>query len=354
MLVGRFQGRDIIDEPTCPFCGSQLERPGANPQGEMPMGLCACGAVFACDVTGHNLGTALSEALVAACGGDWDAAWDLLPEEDYQERQVHHYDPETHLIIHGGVHQGRRIAGTLLFIRLQKQAPPPQKPEAPSPPVSALPKGRKSFSKKEVEALVAAYKLEPLVAAAEGDRRILRDLKRLLYSADPLLLRRAAEALGKVSAVIARSDPGPVTRLLQGLFSSVTDTAASSWGAIDAIGEVMASRPELCPQFLPQLIRLSRIPSFLESVLRALGRISESSADLHQDLGHRMLLPLLSHPAPGVRGAAAAILGNMKAVAARPTLRTLCDDLAEVDIYRNGVLEKTTVGRLAMEALGKV
>jgi hypothetical protein len=353
MLESRFQGRDVIDKPTCPFCGGLLERPEEHSQGEMPLGSCACGAVFACDVTGHNLGTAMSEALVAACGGDWDAAWDLMPEKDYLEKQVRHYDPETHLIIHGGVHQGRRIAGTLLFIRLQKQFSPLQGHREPAPPASSSPRGKRSLSKKEVEALVAAYDIEPLLAAAEEDRRILRDLKRLLYSADPLLLRRAAEALGRVSAVIARSDPGSITRLLQGLFSSITDTAASSWGAIDAIGEVMASRPDLFSGFLPQLIQLSRAPSFLEGVLRALERIAESRADILKDL-FPWMIDLLTHPVPGVRGTAAVLLGNLKAGAARETLETLRDDQAEINVYRHGVMEKKTVGQLAEEALSKV
>jgi hypothetical protein len=352
-MVGKFQGRDIIDKPACPFCGSMLEKPVERPRGEMPLGSCACGAVFACDVTGHSLGTAMSEALVAACGGDWDAAWDLLPEEDYQEKQVHHYDAETHLIIHGGVHQGRRIAGTLLFIRLQKQAAPLQRQRDLSPPASVSARGKRSFSRKEVEALVAAYDLGPLLVAAEEDRRILQDLKRLLYSADPLLRWRAAEALGSVSAVIARYDPGAVTRLLQGLFSSVTDTAASSWGAINAIGEILASRPESFSGFLPQLVQISRTPSFVEEVLRALGRIAESGADLLKEVASRML-PLLAHPAPGVRGYAAVLLGNLKAGAARETLEKLRDDEAEIDVYRHGVMEKKTVGQLALEALSRI
>jgi hypothetical protein len=352
MQVGRFQGRDIIDKPTCPFCGSMLDRPEEHPRGEMPLGSCACGAFFACDVTGHNLGTALSEALVASCGGDWDAAWDLLPEEDYLEKQVHHYDPETHLIIHGEVHQGRRIAGTLLFIRLQRQARPPQVPKEPShafPP----PRGKRSLTKKDVESLVATYHLEPLLRAAAEDKRILRDLKRLLYSADPLLLRRAAEALGRVSAVVAESDPGAITRLLQGLFSSITDTAASSWGAVDAVGEILAFRPEYCSTFLRQLIQFSLNPFLLEGVLRALGRIAEERADLLGDLTSRML-PFITHPEPGVRGAAALLIGNLGAVEARQALEVLRDDHAEMSVYRLGVLEIKTVGHLALEALNKI
>ncbi|UCE64495.1 MAG: PBS lyase, partial [Nitrospirota bacterium] len=86
----------------------------------MPVGSCSCGAVYACDETGHNLGTAMIEALVFGCNMDWDLAWDLLPEEDYQEKQVGNYDLVNHFVVTGGIYGGRRISGVLLFIRLHE------------------------------------------------------------------------------------------------------------------------------------------------------------------------------------------------------------------------------------------
>ena len=82
-MEGRFKGRDVVSKPSCPFCGVYLNKPSELNTGmpqEMPVGACKCGAVYTCDVTGHNLGTAMSEALVFACNGDWDLAWDLLPD----------------------------------------------------------------------------------------------------------------------------------------------------------------------------------------------------------------------------------------------------------------------------------
>ena len=67
VMVGRFKDRDIINKPSCPFCGTLIERPREQVfkiSTEMPVGLCTCGAVYACDVTGHNLGTAMMDALV--------------------------------------------------------------------------------------------------------------------------------------------------------------------------------------------------------------------------------------------------------------------------------------------------
>ena len=87
---------------------------------EMPVGACDCGAVYACDVTGHNLGTAMIEALVLGCDGDWDLAWDLLPEEDYLTEEVTDYDYESHLVVHSRAYEGRNIRGVLYFIRLHR------------------------------------------------------------------------------------------------------------------------------------------------------------------------------------------------------------------------------------------
>ena len=105
MIETKFLGRDIIKEPTCPFCGMPVEKPkelSTRMPGEMPVGVCSCGAVYACDETGHNLGSAMIEALVFGCDMDADLAWGLLPDDDYAEEIVEHYDFVTHCIVPGG------------------------------------------------------------------------------------------------------------------------------------------------------------------------------------------------------------------------------------------------------------
>lgn len=358
-MVGRFFGKDIMTKPTCPFCGMLVQRPEQVPSREMPMGVCSCGAVYACDVTGHNLGSAMIEALVHACTGDWDCAWDLTPDEDYLDKQLKDYDAETHHVIHGGVYEGRRITGVLYFIRLNKpvaegalpvRADRPVAPEAGTQPPRTP---RRSSTKKEVEDLIRNYDLEPLLDMAAQDKRILRDVKRLLYSADKLLRWRAAEALGKISAVIAPKDPGAVSKLLQGLFTSVSDTASSSWGSVDAIGEIICALPDNFSGFLPQLVQISRDPSLLPEVLRAMGKIGETRPDLLRRFSYPMI-PLLRSPDSEVRGYAAILLGHLKAYEAKEDLTKLKDDMAPIDIYRAGQMEKTSLHQLATESLAKL
>ena len=358
-MVGRFFGRDIMVKPKCPFCGMPVQRPEPVPSREMPLGTCSCSAVYACDVTGHSLGSAMIEALVHACAGDWDCAWDLTPDEDYLDQQLKNYDFETHCIIPGGVYEGRRIAGVLYFIRLNKPAAekalPVRSDRPASPDEGTAPHRtpRRSSSKQEVENLIRNYDFAPLLDMAAQDKRILRDVKRLLYSAEKLFRWKAAEALGKISAVIAQKDPGAISKLLQGLFSSVSDTAASSWGSVDAIGEIISALPDQFSAFIPQLVQLSRDPALLPEVLRAMGSVGATRPDLLRRFSSAMI-PLLRHPDSEVRGYAAILLGHLKAYEAKEDLLKLQQDSTAIDIYRTGQIESTTLGQLATESLAKL
>jgi len=365
-MVSRFSGREIIAKPTCPFCRMVIERPKeltTRMPTEMPVGRCACGAVYACDVTGHNLGTALIEALVFGCDGQWDLAWDLLPEEDYVEEQVKNYDLESHLVIQGGVYKGRRIAGTLYFVRLLREdIPGVTKSEAKKPLDTAVgvshrssrkKRGRKALSKKEVEALVQEYNLGPLLDVAKEDKRIIRDLQRLIYSADKLLRWRATDALGRVSGVISKYDPDAISKLLQRLFSASADTAASSWGCLDAVGEIIGNSPELFEGYVPRLYQFAGDRALLAEILRALGKIGAVRPDLVRNTTYRFIT-FLQDPDSEIRGYAAILLGNLGAQEAKDDLKRLQKDASAIEIYRNGALEKWTVGKLASQALEKL
>jgi hypothetical protein len=358
-MVGRFFGKDIMTKPLCPFCGMGVERPEEVSFSDMPLGSCTCGAVYACDVTGHNLGSAMIEALVHACTGDWDCAWDLTPDQDYLDKQLKNYDFETHHIIHAGVYEGRRVSGVLYFIRLNKpveaKTPPVRSgaPVSPKPATGSPRAPRRSSLKQEVEELIRNYDLEPLLNMAAQDKRVLRDVKRLLYSADKLFRWRAAEALGKICAVIAHNDPGTISKLLQGLFTSVSDTAASSWGSVDAIGEIIGALPDHFSGFLPQVVQISRDPALLPEVLRAMGKIAEIRPDLLRRFSYPMI-PLLQNPESEVRGYAAILLGRLKVFQAKEDLTKLSEDMAPIEIYRAGQIEKTTIHQLATESLANL
>ncbi|MDN5347195.1 MAG: hypothetical protein PWP65_759 [Clostridia bacterium] len=325
----------------------------------MPVGTCSCGAVYAYDATGHNLGAAFIEALVFSCNMYWELAWDLIPEKDYLEKLVEHYDYDTHLIVPGGFYQGRRISGALYFIKLHqgireatcREAPKkldgaPSLPPAPSSGYS----GKKVFTKGEVEKLVREYQVEPLLNIARGDRRILRDLQRLLYTGDELLRLKTADILGRASAVVASQDPGSISKLLQNLLASVSEPGASNWGALDAIGEIIRNMPEIFAGYIPVLCQFLENKTLRLGSLRAIGRIAGVRPDLVRKWTFRFL-SLLHDPEPQIRGYAAWVLANLGVAAVQDELRRLQGENQEVAIYEGGKIEKKTIGQLASEAL---
>ncbi|KYH32401.1 DVU0298 family protein [Neomoorella mulderi] len=355
----------ITLKPTCPFCGLPVARPKeqvTRRPNEMPVGACSCGAVYACDITGHNLGAAFIEALVFGCNLDWDLAWGLLPEEDYLEKLVENYDYETHLIVPGGFYEGRRISGALYFVKLhpdilevtrQGVQNKLARAAAISSQTSKAPPGEKNFTKKEIEALVKEYQVEPLLNIARSDRRLIRELQRLLYAGDELLRFRAADILGKVAAVIAQKDPETIARLLQGLLTSVTDPGSSGWGAIDAAGAIIASLPETFAGYIPTLYQLLADTTLRPQALRAIGSIAKVKPGLIRPACLRFL-PFLQDPDPATRGYTAWLLGNLRAATARDMLQGLQDDGQPVTFYDSGNLQKKTVAQLASEALARL
>lgn len=369
MLDRKLMGRDAFKRPTCPFCGLFVEPPlelTTRRQGEMPVGSCSCGAVYACDESGRNVGSAQIEAIVFGCNMDWDLAWNLLPEEDYRLQIVDDYDYKSHLIIPGGFYQSRRIAGVLVFVRLHdevlevtaegvqkrlQQAKAIPKTKIPSPAEGTA--KTQPLSKKDVKAHVLAGQMDPLLAAAPTDRKILRTLQRLLYSGDDTLRRRAAEALGRVGAVVGEENPGAVSKLLQGLLYAITDTAASSWGSFEAIGEIIRYKPELYAGYLPQLFPFLSDETRRAPTLEALATVAEVRPDLLRKHTYHFLA-FLSDPEPAVRGQTARLLGHLEAVEMREDLEKLLDDLHELRIYREGNVLLLSVGHIAREALDRL
>ncbi len=365
----KFLGREVIKRPACPFCGLIIGPPvelSTRRGGELPVGSCTCGAVYACDETGRNAGSAQVEALVFACDMDWDLAWDLLPDEDYRQEMVEHYDYMNHLVIPGGFFESRRISGVLFFVRLHDdvlevtaggvrkrlgRAGPAKAP--PSREAGKGPKASRPLTKQEVENYVREYRMEPLIEAAPTDRKLIRTIQRLLYTGDELMRRRAADALGRVSAVLGETNPGAVSRLLQGFFYSITDTAASSWGAFEAIGEIVWRRPEFYGGYLPQLFQFLGDPTRRSPSLEAIASVAQVRPDLLRKYTFHFQV-YLGDENPSVRGHAARLMGSLGAREMKEDIERLLPDTHGISIYHEGEFQERTVGQLAREALANL
>lgn len=350
-MDNRFKGREVVNKPACLFCGFFIEKPKELVSGlpqEMPIGACKCGAVYTCDETGHNLGTAMTEALVFACNGDWDLAWDLLPDDDYLVGEIEEYDYTSHLIVHSSAYEGRSVSGVLYFVKLhddvlevtedgfRKKLERKSIHPKPSPD---RPKVKTKLSKREIETLVSDYNISKIIEIAEQDKKIIRFLQRLIYSPDVLSRLKATDALGRATSAISEYDPGTVSKLLKNLFISISDTAASSWGAIDAIGEIITNKTKLFASYAPQLYPFISDRERLPEVLRALSRITAVEQDAFQKIRYG-LLPHLKDESAEILAYCIIIMGNLKAKEATADLMVLVNNNTEINIYNNGAFEK--------------
>lgn len=360
-------------KPWCPFCGMDVGRTRDAVQRKMtefPVGSCDCGAVYVCDATGHNVGAAIVESLVYACGDDWDLAWELIPEDDYLTGRIDDYDEITHQVVPARELDGRWVRGVLYFVRLhrnvaeiaqrvQEKQGVAQGKEA-GDPVSMAPvmeperdpkRKKKRSDKKLVKELVASGDIDSLVDLCFDDRRTLRFLQRLLYEPDEAGRYHTAWVIGQVCARLSSREPGPVADLMHRLFEACTDSAATNWGMIEAIGSIISARPDIYGAFTRHLLNFMAEESTRRHVLWALGEIAESRPDLIRKTPFYSTFHFLGHHDPVIRGLMARLMGRIKASEALFQVMGLQDDQHQITIYEEGRPMQTTVAQLATRAV---
>lgn len=358
--------------PWCPFCGQRVGKATdavERKMNEFPVGRCQCGAVYSCDVTGHNVGAAMVETLVYACGDNSELAWELYPEEDYLTGRVENYDEMTHQVIDTGNLDGRPVRGVLYFVRLHTEMAElaerlstnkEQKKEdikaeivkkAISPPPPKAKKDRQRATKKNVAELADQYDVEKLAELCLDDKKTLRFLQRRLY--DPVEESRwkTAWLIGEVCGRLATHDPGQVSELLHRLFEACSDSAAANWGMVETLGAVIAQRPDIFGAFTKHLLNYLSDESTQVQVLWALTEIAGSRPDLIRDTPFFNLFHFLGHPKAEVRGYVARLLGRIKATEAAIQLMEVSGDQSSFTLWENGAPVQTTVAQEAAQAI---
>jgi len=357
--------------PWCPFCGQDVGRPqypDRRKLGEFSLGSCECGAVYASDPSGFNIGAAMVECLVHACNDNWDLAWDLLPEQDYLTGRLEDYDEVTHQVVEKRNLDGRIIRGVLYFIRLQESLPdltsrlaagessPGAKPAAEQRKIRVEEKPdpkrpRKKANKNLVKEMVQNRDADGLVALCFDDKKTLRLLQRQLYEPDEAKRWGVARLIGEVCSRVATRQPGMVSDLLHLLFEACSDSAASNWGAVESIGFIIAERPDIYGSFTRHLLAYIGDPSTRVQVLWALGTIADKRPDLVRNTSFYQLIGLLDSPVAEVKGHMVRILGRLKAKEVAGRLRMLQEDKTPLTIFENGLPVVTDIGTLAKEAM---
>ncbi len=363
----------IAKRPWCPFCGQKVARAADLPHrkmSEFSVGSCSCGAVYACDPTGYNVGAAMVETLFYACGDNGDLAWELMPEDDYLTGRIEDYDEVTHQVIETRSLDGRAVRGVLYFIRLHKEvfeisdrlqrkkqqqvesiqsgsgfSPPPVEPAPPEH------RTRQKANKKLVKQLVAAADEDALVALCLDDRKTLRLMQRQLYDPVEESRWRTAWLMGRVCARVATRDPGQVSELLHRLFEACSDSAATPWGMIETIGSVIGARPDIFGAFTQYLLNYAGADSTRVQTIWALAEVAGKRPDLVRSMPFYALFQFLEHPQAEVRGQVVRLLGRIKASEATVQLMGLHGDEAELIIWEQGEPVRTRVAEQAAQAL---
>ncbi|MCK5070115.1 MAG: HEAT repeat domain-containing protein [Desulfocapsa sp.] len=370
----------ITTAPWCPFCGQKVGRATdaiERKMQEFQVGRCECGAVYTCDPTGHNIGSAMVETLVFACNDNWDFAWDLMPEDDYLTGRVEDYDETTHQIVNTRNIDGRPVRGVLYFVRLhteiaeiakrvkQKQddlareAVSPIINEAaemmPTPEPQLDPKRTKlKATKKNVKEARDNGDIDTLVTLCFDNRKTLRLLQRLLYDVDDARRWETAWIIGQVCSRVANKMPGQVSELIHRMFEACSDSAAAPWGMLETLGEVISSRPDIFGAFTRHLLNYMGDESTQAQVIWALSKIAAKRPDLIRETPFFNLFHFLQHPKPEMRGLVVQLLGRIRATEVSAQLMELSDDQEKLVIWEDRKPVEYTVADLVKIALEQI
>ncbi len=371
------KGAQIKVRPWCPFCGQDVGRPQEPVQrklDEFTVGECQCGATYTCDPTGFNVGAAMVEAMVHACDDNWDLAWELLPDEDYLTGRIDNYDEQTHQVCETKNVDGRKVAGVLYFVRLNRELAAlanrlhtdknaknsALREEDPASDLPAMEPARDPKRKKKradkatVTRMVADQDIDGLVDLAFDDLKTLRFIQRLLYDPDEGKRWQCAHVLGQVCRHLSTRKPGAVSDLLHRLYEACSDSAAAHWGLLESIGSIIAARADIYGGFARHLLMHRGGPTSRVQVLWALGTLAEKRPDIVRATPFYSLFPYLTHPEPITRGHAVRLLGRIAATEVESEIEKLTGDGAGLTIYEQGQPVRTTVAELAREALARL
>jgi len=331
-----------FNPPTCPFCGRIISKPSYLPIGfsDLEAGICKCGSVYVCDVTGYNRGAAFAEALVIACAGDWDLAWSLEYGEEYKEIWIEDYDLETHSIIPKSS-EGKRT-GVLCFIKLADEIK-----EAKSEKIEELLTSKKEeppqvekrkLSKKEIEDLVNNNNISLLIAYHIAEPLNLNVFQKLLYHPDIVFRKKITIALGKVAGKLVNIYPEKVLELIKRLIYASADSAASAWGALEAVGEIIRNTGDRFAIFINNLFAFMKYPEYRPYVLYALYRIAEKNPQLLKKYSYLKLLDYIENSLTEIQGLILKIFESLNSKEISPYLDKISKD-KEFDFFNYETLK---------------
>jgi len=185
----------------------------------------------------------------------------------------------------------------------------------------------------------------------------LGSLIALTYDPDPQVVWRAVEAMGMAVDEVAKSDKGYAKEHMRRLYWLITEEAgAVFWRAPECMAECCVRRPSLFKSHVPIAFHLLEtleeedLEHFRPGAIWAIGRLVDvAREDLHTVLP--LVVEALDRPDPQARGMAVWCLGEVGETEGLEGRPDLMEDKGSVVLYRDRVLEETTVGHLTTQIL---
>ncbi|MFH1763698.1 MAG: DVU0298 family protein [Gemmatimonadota bacterium] len=213
--------------------------------------------------------------------------------------------------------------------------------------------------KSTVHDLLVSGNLEDVAELAAGRRRVLGSLISLTYDPDLQVVWRAIEAMGMAVERVAATDKAYVKEHLRRLYWLITEEAgAVFWRAPECMAECCVRLPALSKNHIPIAFHLLEtleeedLERFRPGAIWAIGRlIGVARDDLPTVLP--LVIEALDRPDSQARGMAVWCLGEVGETRALEGRTELKEDRGPVHLYRDRVVEETTVASLTRDVLEK-
>jgi len=337
--------------PECPYCCRYIDRPKdtMTELGSIIGGRCACGAVYVCDPTGHNVGEAFGDA-IAFAKGDWDIG--NVESDEYVMKEMD-YDMKSHSRV--SVKGMNFHAGKLIFIRMAQPTDEKVKeklvesPDSKNSTVLDEPAFTAMRLKEQVRYLLENGLLDVVGKLALKDKNVIKWLISFSYDKEDQITWRAIESMGHVAHDLRATQLNILRETVRRLLWSMSDESGGiGWSAPEILGEIIRSDPEEFRDIIPILWSNREEESFRPGVLWALARVAGVRPDM-VTFSASDLRELASDPNPSVRGYAALLVGATMVGGKEDILRKLSGDLGALHVYSHGSLWETTVSELAQK-----
>lgn len=214
-------------------------------------------------------------------------------------------------------------------------------------------------SKAVIRNLLAEGRLEEVAETAVSAKRVLGILTGLTFDADPQVAWRAIEGMGMAVARLTEVDKPAAKEQMRKLYWLITEESGGFMArAPECMAEIAARSPEFFRSHVPIAFHLLEtleeedLEHFRPGTIWAIGRLIDHAREYLPDV-LPLVIQALDRPDAQSRGMAVWCLGEVGETGALEERAGLKDDQGPVDLYRDRILEKTTVGHLTREVLDR-